>query len=131
MKKPMTDDEIAAAGRELLQREVDSQDAATRSRLNQVRQKALAELAAPGRPAWLGHLPLAGASAAAVLAVAFVMLRPDAPEGVPLPVALNPQSLDDVELLLAEDSLEMLEELEFYELLDVLAEADVGSTTIG
>ena len=86
-------------------------DGETRSRLNQGRQRALAELER-SRPAWVQWMPAAGVTAAAVLAVVIWTGNP-APD-VPVPAVA-----DDIEILLDEDSLDMLEDLEFYSWIEL------------
>ncbi len=118
----MTDDlnrqdrEFAQAAGKRLRAGADELDAATRSRLNQARQAALASMPAAsagrrpfGAPGWL--------AAATLGVVAFgvwqVVESPDTlpPAGPALPgVAAAP----DLELLLGEEDLEMLEDLEFF-----------------
>ena len=93
---------------------VERLDGATLSRLNQGRQKALAELGRPGVVHWGRWAPAVGV--AAVAAVAVVMMN-GAPVEVP---AEGPVTASDFEMLLETDSLEMLEDLEFFSLLDVV-----------
>jgi len=98
---------------------VEKLDAATLSRLNRARHAALAEMQQPSRQ-WSRWLPATGVAAAALVAV-MVMQNP-AGFDEPLPAAVA-----DLEILLGEDSLEMLEDLEFYSWLDVVEqENDVG-----
>lgn len=93
-------------------------DGKTQSQLNRGRQKALAELQPrKGVRALTGWAPATGAVAAAV--VAAVMWNGNAP-----PEDLAPaSSATDFEILLNEDSLEMLEDLEFYTWLELAEEA--------
>jgi len=109
--------QLEEQAKELFDDSVERLDAATLSRLNQGRHKALEELQRPGRVPW--RSPLWGAPAAGVLAVAVVaaiVLR--GPEGV---VAVDDTvTASDFEMLLEADSLEMLEDLEFYSLLDAV-----------
>jgi hypothetical protein len=96
-------------------------DAATLSRLNQSRQRAL--VAAAGRkasshPRWLTWVP-AGAVAAAALVAVLLLRSPDAPEAVVVPVATNgaaDATLDPLVIVAAGDDLELAAEadLEFY-----------------
>lgn len=99
---------------------VDALDAAALSRLNRARQRALEEL--PRRRTRTGWLPAAATAALAVAVFAVWIgrepaLTPGSPGTPAAPVAaLGPSAeADDLEILLAEDSLEMLEELEFYD----------------
>jgi hypothetical protein len=97
---------------------VDALDAATLSRLNRGRQRALAELGGVRRHgAWLRWLPATGVAAAALLAV---MLTVDPGTAVPD----DPVSASDFGMLL-EDDLEMIEDLEFYSWLEG-AELEAG-----
>ena len=88
---------------------VERLDAATLSRLNRSRQQALAELDRT-RPVghWARWVPATGVAAAAVVAV---MVWQGEAVDVTLPAN---GSVTDFELLLGEDSFEMIENLEFY-----------------
>lgn len=102
--------------REVFDREVAGLDAATRSKLNRARQRALTEL---DRPApWLLRIPMPQAAAASIAVAAIVgvllMRSGVAPEDVPLDFA----AATDIEILLAEDDMEFLEEIEFYAWLE-------------
>ncbi|MEM7276996.1 MAG: hypothetical protein AAF385_02630 [Pseudomonadota bacterium] len=110
--------------REIVEQQIKIQDAATHSALNQARQRALDELDKGWR--WPVLLPLAGASAAAVLVTVFMLGREPRLESPGIELAASSQSADDFELLLAEDSFDMLDELEFFELLDGLDEGEDG-----
>ncbi len=89
---------------------VDKLDAATLSKLNQGRQAALDEIRASGRRGqWVRWAPATGVAAAALVAV--VMLQNTTPEsGNPF----EESAATDFEILIGDDSLEMIEELEFY-----------------
>ena len=98
---------------------VEQLDAATLSRLNRARHAALAEIPQPTRQ-WSRWLPASGVAAAVLVAV--IVMQNPAGLDEPLPAAVA-----DMEILLGEDSLEMLEDLEFYSWLDVAEqENDVG-----
>jgi len=92
-------------------------DGRTRSRLTQARHAAVAEIERRGsqRMRWL--LP-AGAAAAAVLAVVLLQGR------IATPTPETVATVEDIELITAEDSLEMYENLEFYAWLDQAASED-------
>ncbi|MGA8205567.1 MAG: hypothetical protein WB812_13675 [Woeseiaceae bacterium] len=100
-------------------------DAATLSRLNRGRQRALAELGAAGaaRGHWMRWVPATGVAAAALATVMMMNARP--PD-----VVQEPVSAADFEMLLDDDDeLEMLEDLEFYSWLDLAGPSagdDVG-----
>jgi hypothetical protein len=122
--KQKDDDQIIGKAKALFDDSVDSLDAATLSRLNQGRHRALAELQrASSVGPWLRWLPATGIAAAALLAV-MVMRGPDGVETI-----AGPATASDFEMLLEEDSLDMLEELEFYywlEASDLEANGNVG-----
>ncbi|MDH3531687.1 MAG: hypothetical protein OEO82_02090 [Gammaproteobacteria bacterium] len=113
MKDLQQDEQFAERAKQLFDGSVERLDAATLSRLNHGRQKALEELrgAAP-HGQWLRWIPVTGV-AAAVLVTVMVMRGPN---GVDVP--LQPATATDLEILLDEDSLEMLEDLEFYSWLE-------------
>ena len=70
MKKPFDEEELRARAKTLFDDSVEQLDAATLSRLNQGRQKALQEIDAAG-PAgeWARWVPAGGLAAAAVVVV--------------------------------------------------------------
>ena len=115
-----TEDEFRKEARAAFDASVDGLDAATLSKLNRSRQRALEELGR-SRRAWSTWAPATGVAAAVTIAVIMaqsprVTDSPDLPEAVA-----------DMEILLSEDSIEMLEELEFYSWLDsVELEGEVG-----
>lgn len=115
---------FARRAKALFEESVDELDGATRSRLNQGRQAALAELAAGaatfGR--WTQWVPATGVAAAAVVAV--VLWNGNAPVE-----SLAPATASDFELLLNEDSFDMLQDLEFYSWLDIDAELQLPPAT--
>ena len=97
--------------KELFDDSVDRLDAATLSRLNQGRHAALDALQG-SRPVdvWGRWIPAAGVAAAVLVAVMVVR----GPNAVDLPIV----SVTDFEILLEGESLEMLEDLEFYSWLE-------------
>jgi hypothetical protein len=121
MKKPMDERDLEVQAKALFDDSVERLDAATLSQLNQGRQKALEEVRAAG-PAgqWARWVPAGGVAAAAVLAVVVW-------QGVPVEhSAPAANSVADFEIMLSEDSLDMLEDLEFYSWIDT-ANLDSGS----
>ena len=111
------DKAFAEEAKQLFDESVDGLDANTLSRINRGRQAALAELAT-GRPVWVRWAPAAGVAAAAVFAV--VLWTGNQPIDELTPEA----SAADFEILLTEDSFEMLENLEFYSWIELDEEAD-------
>lgn len=99
--------------RSLFDESVDGLDAATLSKLNQGRQRAL-EKAKPARSPLLRWAPAGGLATAA--AVALLLIQTPTNE-LPTPDTSNAA---DFEILLGEDSLDMLEDLEFYSWLDTV-----------
>lgn len=123
MTDTRNDERLQQQAKTLFDNSVEELDAATLSRLNQGRHKALEELQRPGLVAWGRWAPVAGVAAAAVVAVVMI----NGPGGeVPSDGAVT---VADFEMLLEADSLEMLEDLEFYSLLDAVdaeAQGNVG-----
>ena len=121
MKKPMDERDLAVQAKALFDDSVEQLDAATLSRLNQGRHKALQEVRATG-PAgqWARWVPAGGLAVAAVVAVVVW-------QGAPVEhVAPEAGAVTDFEILLSEDSLDMLEDLEFYSWMDA-ANLDTGN----
>ncbi len=116
------DDALVSKAKKLFDDSVDGLDGATRSRLNRGRQAALSEVAiGPRRVSqWV---PAGGVAAAAIA----LMVVWNGAEQVDIPQV--PEVATDMEILLNEDSLEMIEDLEFYSWIDLDAEvgSDLGS----
>ncbi len=104
-----------------LRQHSDQLDAATRSRLARARSAAIDELR-DNRFSWRNRwLPLGAAAAAAV--VVALLLSPNSP--VPVPdSSTRIEPLEDLDIVLAEDSLELIEDWEFYRWLEDVQ--DVG-----
>jgi hypothetical protein len=115
--------------REVFDASVDGLDAATRSRLNQARQTATAELERSRRSPWLTWAP-AGALAAAAL-VAVLLWRAPGSDDVPAQQAqATADPADAAEILAAGDDLDLAtEDLDFYEF--VAAAADEPGKGVG
>ena len=124
MTERQDNEQLADQAKQLFDDSVERLDARTLSRLNQGRHAALAELdSRHGASRWASWLPAAGVAAAAV-AVVVVMRGPADMAGMDQPVTAT-----DFEMLLDEQSLEMLEDLEFYswlESVDLVAGDHVG-----
>ena len=116
------DRQFADKAKQLFDGSVEQLDAATLSRLNQGRHAAQEELH-HSRPSavWVRWLPATGVAAAAIVTV-MVMRGPD---GIDIPV--EPDVAADFEILLEGESLEMLEELEFYSWLEAADLEDNGN----
>ena len=110
-----SDDPFAKKAKAVFDQSVDSLDGQTQSSLNRGRQKALAEVdsrnISPGF--WTRWAPVAGAATVAVVAVSFWIREPqlDAPAS-------------DFELIMAEESFDMLQDLDFYLWLDIDAQTE-------
>lgn len=115
--KTTADDAFAEKARQLFGESVDGLDGATRSKLNRGRQAALAELQTGGRR-WTQWAPAGGVAVAAVAALIVWTGSPEIDE------LATPEVASDMEILLTEDSLEMLEDLEFYSWIEFEGEAN-------
>lgn len=129
----MSDSDFEDKLNERLRASRDDLDAATLSRLNQARQRALDEMpSARTRAISGGRWLSAGAVAAAALFAVLLWRGNVPPPGIPeLPqeiatAANTPDSMSlEMELLLSDEELEMFEELEFYA---ALTDAELGAT---
>ena len=115
-KDMAADQAFTEKAKHLFDESVESLDANTRSRLNRGRQAALEELAT-GRRVRVQWAPAAGAAAAAVFAVVLWI------GNQPVDELTAEASAADFEILLTEDSFEMLEDLEFYSWIELDEEA--------
>ena len=116
-----SNDPLEIRAKKAFDQSVDGLDAATLSKLNQGRHRALAQGQRPDRR-WLRWMPVTGAAAVVLLAVG--LLR--GPGDVDMIAA--PQT-SDLEIILGEESIEMFEDLEFYSWLDSVeleGEGDFG-----
>ena len=114
-----SDEKFAREAKSLFDNSVEELDAATLSTLNRSRHRALDELGS-SRANWMRWAPAAGVAAAIMVAVMVTLPRPGE-------VEVMPTSVTDMEILLGEDSFEMLEDLEFFTLIDALEqEGDVS-----
>ncbi len=114
-----SDEKFGRETKKLFDRSVEGLDASTLSRLNQSRQLALAQTQ-QAHTQLLRWAPATG-MVAAVLIVVMVMRGPTGVDGIDLPVAAT-----DMEILLGEESIDMLEDLEFYSWLDMVEAEDGG-----
>ena len=118
MKK--TEDTFSKDAKAAFDASVDELDAETLSRLNRSRHRALDELGR-SRRLWSTWAPATGVAAAVTIAVIMAQ-SPVGTNGDEVPAAIA-----DMDILLSEDSIEMLEDLEFYSWLDTVElEGDVG-----
>lgn len=116
------DENFRKESRKLFDRSVDGLDASTLSRLNRSRQLALAESQRAHTPL-LRWVPVTGMAAAVLIAVV-VMRGPTGVDEIYVPVAVT-----DMEILLSEESIDMLEDLEFYSWLDTVEAEDGGDVS--
>jgi hypothetical protein len=119
-----TEDELfVQKAKAIFEQSVDGLDGQTQSRLNKSRQAALAELdsgtVSLGR--WIQWAPAAGVAAVAVAAVVLWNGNPSLDTGIN---AIEPAVAGDFELLMAEESFDMLQDLEFYSWVELDAEID-------
>jgi len=122
MNEQRNDEQPADKAKKLFDESVDRLDAATLSRLNKGRHDALAELHhARLTRQWPRWVPATGIAAAA-LVTAMVMRGPGM-----IVVPEVPARVTDFEILMDEESLEMLEDLEFYSWIDPADLEGVGS----
>jgi len=110
--KIAADDALATAAKRLFDESVEGLDGETRSKLNRGRHAALAELQTGGRH-WRQWAPAGGVVVAAVAALVVWT------GSLRIPELETPEVASDMEILLTEDSLEMLEDLEFYSWIDL------------
>ena len=118
------DPDLEQRSRELFEDSVGRLDARTRSRLNQARQQALNELKKGRTHRYWLTAPLGGLAAAALIAVVMMSGREaTAPrqESVALP-------LDDFDIVADADSLELLQDVEFYSWLAEASGPEANST---
>lgn len=113
------DEALAGKAKQRFDESVERLDGEARSRLNRSRHAALAELDG-GRIRWLNWAPATGVAAAAVLAVVVWTGNPGNGD------LDGPAAATDMEILLTEDSFEMLEDLEFYSWIDLDEETNAS-----
>ena len=115
--KSNKDDVLARKAKALFDESANGLDANTQSRLNRARQAALAahdkSLVSIGR--WSQGVPATGVAAAAVVAVVLLNGNPAVDIDTSIPVS-------DFELMMNEESFDMLQDLEFYSWIDIDAE---------
>lgn len=121
---PRSDEDFAKAAADLLRRSAEDIDAHTALRLNRARQAALEQF--PSRPraaSWL--VPAVSTAVLGALVVGLWFREENGPD-VPAQARPAVESAADMDLLLADDSLEMLKDLEFYAWLDAdLSDAEL------
>ncbi len=113
------DQSFVTKAKDVFDQSVQALDAETQSRLNRSRHEALAQ-AGPriGHGQWLRWVPATGVAATAVVAVVVLTGRP------PVDELTLPAIASDFEILLDQESFEMLEELEFYSWIDLEADLE-------
>ena len=111
MNERQDTDKIEQRSKAMFDDSVDNLSAHIRSRLNQARQAALAELNDTEGVRWDQWMPAGAAALAVVLAV---MVWVSQPMEQSVPVETPVAAMDDLDILLEGDDLEMLAELDFY-----------------
>lgn len=111
-----SDETFAREAKALFDESVDGLDGATLSTLNRSRHRALEELHGH-RVNWLRWAPATGVAVAVLVAMLALQPGPTRVEPMPATVA-------DMEILLGGESIEMLEDLDFYALIDQLEKDD-------
>lgn len=111
-----SDEKLVKKAKALFDESADRLDAETLSTLNRIRHEAL-EAAGSRRPATLRWVPVTGAAVAVL--VAMLAIDPGNPG-----VDTLPAGAEDMEILLGEESIEMLEDLDFYAAIDALEQDD-------
>ena len=112
MKAEDTEEMFLARTKTQLDEDVDRLDAQTLSRLNRARHKALAQLER-GCGLWKRwSIPIGGLASALVVVVAIGLTQPSTSRE-------TVSNLEDLDLLSAVESFELLEDLEFYEWLSL------------
>ena len=117
-KDPTDEDLFIQSAKAMFEESVDRLDGQAQSRLNRSRQAALAKLdrSAAELNRWKQWVPAAGAAAVATVAVVLLSGNPEMDQVV------NPnasQPVGDFELLMADDSFDMLLDLEFYSWVEI------------
>ena len=113
------DQAFAAKAKEVFDQSVQGLDAEAQSRLNRARHEALAYAGSGvSHSQWLRWAPATGVAAAAVVAIVVLTGRP------PLDELTPPATVGDFEILLDQESFEMLEELEFFSWIDLEVEGN-------
>ena len=121
--------------RAVLEESLTRVDARTRSRLNRARQRALEAAAARRRSAWyrsFGALPIAGAVAAGVLAIALALFMDGTFRPAPRVDSAQP-SIEVLDMLADEDGISFMENYDhsFYEWAAAQADAGNGDSGAG
>lgn len=117
---------LERSAQELLQASADGLDGHIRSRLTQARSAAVEEARKTRhRFDWRLWIPAGALAGAAALAVLMWSGSPQAPQA---PALAGHNSLDDLDIMVTNESFELLEELEFYEWV---AAADSDDSSIG
>ena len=114
--------ELEAHARRLLLESTEDLSAETRSRLTRARFAAV-EAASGGAASerWRTWVPAGSVAGAAALALLLWSQRPDAP---PPQTADTQPAVDDLDILVADESFDLLEDLEFYDSIDPAQSAD-------
>jgi len=113
--------ELEARTRRLLLESAEDLNAETRSRLTRARFAAVeAASGAATSERWRTWVPVGSVAGAAALALLLWSQRPEAP---PKMTDVQP-AVDDLDILVADESFDLLEDLEFYDSIDPAQGAD-------
>ncbi len=110
--------------KELFDESVEDLDGHLRSRLNQARHMALAELDEKSAVRWNQWMPAGAVALATVLAVMLWVNQPVEKAEKASPMA----ALDDLDIMLEDEDLEMLAELDFFLWLEDQPELDFAES---
>ncbi len=121
------DELLVSKAKSLFDDSVDSIDAATQSRLNRARQKALAKSRRSGLGIPMQWLPAAGLATAVALAVVMWNGAGDSAIDAEMLQPIATAQVGDFEILMNDDSLDMLQDLEFYSWVEIDEASDIES----
>ena len=117
----MAQDTFEARAQTVLRESAERLDGRTRSRLTQARYAALEAAKSPRVSTWKWAMPAVGATAAAVVAVVVLTVNPARQPTTQL-AAID--SVDTLEIITAEDSLEFYRDMDFYAWVDTVLDEE-------
>ena len=117
--------ELEQQAQTLLRESAEQLDGATSSRLTQARHAALAATSQRQSKTRYWLLPATGVAAATVVAMVLTTHSTREKEPMAAAVAIDAESIDDMEIVTADDSLEFYRDVDFYTWLAVIDEEAV------